>query len=424
MPDKFNEPQRSRILAGVSYIDKLLIDADQILTASASPGFPKYTNPPTPAQIRVLRDYANRLRQHIVHVLSDLDVSLPGPKLDCTHAIRVTLQFIEVAIEELAPERLRGYGDVPSKLFQLLAGGLQEMKGIVRQMDSYLIQPADAGFSIRLARLSAAGNLADLLAALVRLVDRYGFVEFRATLSGLVEKIATPAYEIAFFGRVSAGKSSLLNRIISTDLLPTGVTPITAIPTRIRNRPDPRLLVWTAEGWITRSRWISQGDFVTQQRNSGNHKRVIRLIAELPLATLPEEIVFVDTPGLGSLALEGATETLAYLPQCDLGVVLVDASSSIHSEDIAILDALRAASVPAVLVISKADLLSADDLDRIVRYTRDRVAEQLGTEIDIAPLSCRPEMAHLPPKSALARRRQLREHQARGRLALTLRRHR
>jgi GTP-binding protein EngB required for normal cell division len=395
MPDKFNEPQRSRILAGVSYIDKLLIDVDQILTASSSPAFPKYRNPLTPAQVRVVRDYANRLRQQIVDVLNDLDISLPEAKLDCTHSTRVTLQFIEVAIEELAPERLGGYGDVPEHLRQLLAGGLQEMKGIVRQMDSYLVQPAGADFGARLAMLPDISGLASLLKATGRLVDKYGFVEFRATLSALVEKITTPAYEIAFFGRVSAGKSSLLNRIIGIDLLPTGVTPVTSVPTRIRNRTDPGLLVWTAEGRLTRYEIDRLADFVTEQRNPGNEKRIVRLIAELPLATLPEEIVFVDTPGLGSLASQGAAETLAYLPQCDLGVVLVDASSSIHPDDIGTLDALGAASVPSILVISKADLLPADDLQRLVKYTRDCAADQLRMDIDVVPLSSRPEMAQL-----------------------------
>ena len=179
------------------------------------------------------------------------------------------------------------------------------------------------------------------------------------------------------------------------DLLPTGVTPITAVPTRIRNRPDPGLLVWTAEGRLTRYEIDRLADFVTEQRNPGNEKRIVRLIAEIPLPNLPEEIVFVDTPGLGSLASHGATETLAYLPQCDLGVILVDASSSVQPEDIATLDALRAASVPAIGVISKADLVCTRDLKRLVKYTQDCVLEQLRMEINVAPLSSRSEMAHL-----------------------------
>jgi hypothetical protein len=41
------------------------------------------------------------------------------------------------------------------------------------------------------------------------------------------------SFEIALFGRVSSGKSSLLNAVLETNLLPIGVTPVTAVPTRI-----------------------------------------------------------------------------------------------------------------------------------------------------------------------------------------------
>ena len=395
LPDTFNDPQKSRILASVSYMDKLLIDVDEILTSSSSESFPKYKNPLTPVQVRVARDYIKRLRQQIKQVLRGLEISLPEAKFDSTHSIRVTLQFIEAAIEEIAPERLVSYGKVPGSRVNLLAGGLQEMKGIVRQLDSYLIQRSDKNLSDRLARLSATGKLSELFATLAAIIDRHGFVEFRAPLLRLLEKMENLAYEIAFFGRVSAGKSSLLNRIIGTDLLPTGVTPVTAVPTRIRNRSEPALHVWTADGRTDEYDIQRLADFVTEARNPGNHKRVTRLVAEVPLAILPPEVVLVDTPGLGSLALEGATETLAYLPHCDLGVVLVDASSNLHSDDVATLDALRAASVPAVLVLSKSDLVAANDLEQLVEYTRKQVAQQLGTAIDVAPLSSHPEMAQL-----------------------------
>jgi GTP-binding protein EngB required for normal cell division len=391
----FNEPQRSRILASVSYIDKLLIDVEEILSAATSHAFPKYKNPLTPAQIRVAKDYISRLRQHILHVLKDLDIQLPPPKFDSTHSIRVTLQFIEVAIEEMAPERLVGYGEVPRNLTQRLAGGLQEMKGIVRQMDSYLIQRPEADLSLRVGKLPDNSTLTDLLSLLTKIIDHYGLVEFRSPLARILDKLETPTYEIAFFGRVSAGKSSLLNRMIGTELLPTGVTPITAVPTRIRNRPEPALLVWTGDGRIGKYELGRIADFVTEARNPGNEKRVTRVIAEFPVQNLPEEVVLVDTPGLGSLALQGAEETLAYLPQCDLGVVLVDASSNLHSDDVATLDALRAASVPGVVVLSKADLIPASDVEQLVEYTRRKVEEQVGSKIDVSPWSSHPEMGHL-----------------------------
>jgi GTP-binding protein EngB required for normal cell division len=398
MPDRFNEPQRSRILAGVSYMDKLLVDIDEILATSDSNAFPKYKNPLSPVQVRTVRDYIKRLRQQITQVLKTLEITLPEAKFDSTHSARVTLQFIEVAIEGLSPGRLAGYGEVPENFLASLVGGLQEMKGIVRQMDSYLILRSEADLNARLTRLSDKGALTELLRDLAAIIDRHGFVEFRAPLSRLVDKVETPAYEIAFFGRVSSGKSSLLNRIMGTDLLPTGVTPVTAIPTRIRNRPESALLVWSADGRLGRYVIARLADFVTEARNPGNDKRVTRLIVEVPLAILPEAVVLVDTPGLGSLALEGATETMAYLPRCDLGVVLVDASSNLNSDDVATLDALRAASVSSLLVLSKADLVGSEDLQKLVEYSRSQVIQQLGTTIDVTPLSSHSDLSYLLKK--------------------------
>ncbi|HTU47469.1 MAG TPA: dynamin family protein [Bryobacteraceae bacterium] len=346
-------------------------------------------------QVRVVRDYIKRLRQQIVRVLADLDVGLPEPRFDSTFSIKVTLQFIEVALEEIAPRRLIGYGQVPESLVSPLAGGIQEMKGIVRQMNSYLNQRVESDLSNRLLQIGDAGEDGRLLRSLGDILDRYSFVEFRAPLAQLVDKIQSPSYEIAFFGRVSTGKSSLLNSIIGVSLLPVGVTPITAVPTRIKNGPASKLFVWKAEGGLATYSVDQLAEFVTETRNPGNEKRVTRLIVEVPLPLLPQEVTLVDTPGLGSLAVEGGAETLAYLPRCDLGVVLVDATSNLQADDVGTIDALRAASVPALVVLSKVDLVPSNDRQQLLDYTRMQLARQIGLEIDVAPLSSQPDFRSL-----------------------------
>jgi GTP-binding protein EngB required for normal cell division len=374
--EHFNEPQKGRILSAVSQIDKLLIDIDGMLSPPSSCAVPKYRKPPPLAQVQVARDYMKRLRQQMVSILGDLDIRLPEPQFDSIYSIRVTLQFIEVAIEETSPGRLIGYGDLPATLSARLAGGLQELKGIVRQMDSYMIQRPEADLGRRIATISSKGTLTDLLSLLASIIERHRFVEFRLPLSRVLEKVESPTYEIAFFGRVSAGKSSLLNRLIATDLLPTGVTPITAVPTRVRNRSEPAVLVWTGDGRFAKYEIDRLVDFVTEERNPGNEKRATRVIVEVPLKDLREEVVLVDTPGLGSLALDGAAETLAYLPQCTL-------------------NALRTSSIPAVVVLSKVDLIPQADVDRLIDYTSRLIEEQLGSKVNVGTLSIRPEMNDL-----------------------------
>ena len=71
-------------------------------------------------------------------------------------------------------------------------------------------------------------------------VNARGFVELRSALSNIVARLESTSFEIAVFGRVSSGKSSLLNRIVERDVLPVGVNPVTSVPTRIAYGPMPR----------------------------------------------------------------------------------------------------------------------------------------------------------------------------------------
>jgi len=118
---------------------------------------------------------------------------------------------------------------------------------------------------------------------------------------------------------------------------------------------------------------------------------VTRMVVHLPSARLREGVTLVDTPGLGSLATTGAAETLAYLPNCDLGVVLIDAASTITHGDLETIQALYRAGIPVQVLLSKADLLSGEDLDRMVAYVRKGIAEEYRIDLPVHPVSAIPE---------------------------------
>jgi GTPase SAR1 family protein len=72
-----------------------------------------------------------------------------------------------------------------------------------------------------------------LLRELDRIVTAHDLAEFRQAIIQLVGRMERNWWTIAFVGRVSCGKSSLLNHLLTTDVLPAGVTPVTAVPIRI-----------------------------------------------------------------------------------------------------------------------------------------------------------------------------------------------
>jgi GTP-binding protein EngB required for normal cell division len=394
--ETLNSNHKRHLLTSAQYVDSLLSEIEAILTSAQSKSpFPKYRLDITPAQAKLVEDYVARIRAQMVQVLKSQGISPPEPIMGARHSIRVTLEFADIAFDECRPDAMRGYGEIPASLVPELNGLVDEMRSVVRKLNNYLAQNADHDLQSRLARLDGAAGGVELLKTLERIVSERGLVEFRPALSVILDKIESPLFQIAVFGRVSSGKSSLLNHILETDILPVGVTPITAVPTRLVYGPEPKLAVSYVDRKPESTSIARLAEFVSEQYNPSNAKHVTRIVVELPSSRLQEGVVLVDTPGLGSLATAGAAETLAYLPHCDLGVVLVDAGSTLTMEDLTTIQSLYEAAIPASVLLSKADLLQPQDRQRSVNYASSHIKSQLGIELAVWPVSTKAEAAVL-----------------------------
>jgi GTP-binding protein EngB required for normal cell division len=391
-----NEHHRRHLLASCRYVDRLLSDIDNILTAadSGSP-FSRYANDLSPALRRLLRDYFARLRADMLRIL-DQHHAMPDERpFSTVHSIRTALGFVEISIEELKPEYMRGYGEVPAALVPEINGLVEELQSVVRTLDQALAQGEAGDLHERLARLGRAGANVSVLATLERVIADQGLVEFRPALDTALARLEDQRFEIAVFGRVSSGKSSLLNHLLGQPVLPVGVTPITAVPTRVMHGSTAEVEVQFADRRPERTGLERLHEFVTEQDNPANTKHVTRLVVRVPAPRLSDGIVFVDTPGLGSLATSGAAEALAYLPRCDLGVVLIDAAATLTPDDVATVHRLNDAAIPAMVVMSKADLLDAPDLERARIYAGDHLSRDLGVRIGVHAVSVMPSHQRL-----------------------------
>jgi predicted GTPase len=91
------------------------------------------------------------------------------------------------------------------------------------------------------------------------------------------------------------------------------------------------------------------GSLVSEQGNPGNSRNVVRATVQVPSPRLTQAILLADTPGLGSLARRGRAETLAYLPSCDLALLLIDAGTALNKEDVGTLRLLSEAAIRKLL---------------------------------------------------------------------------
>ncbi len=386
MPE-FNENHRRRTLSTLRYLEQLLDDAERIMaSAGTRAAFPKYVADVTPVRRKVVADHIARFRYALLEALPLLELGPRQPEISMRRAVGVQLISAEIALEELTGSAMRGYGPLSATAAATIEGVAADLGRRLQAIAAFLDQAPDRDLGSRLERLATTSDEATLVREIERVVSSHGLVELRPALTMLVERMEERRFEIAVFGRVSAGKSSLLNRVIGTGALPVGVTPITAVPIHVVFGPSERVTVHFAERPPVVGTLATLAEVATEAANPANERHVTRVMVELPSPRLESGVAFVDTPGLGSLAV-GVEEALAYLPRCDLGVLLVDAASSLGADELIIVRALYQAGAQATVVLSKADLLTPEERERAVRHARQLLASECGIEVPVWPVS-------------------------------------
>jgi GTP-binding protein EngB required for normal cell division len=379
------------LTASVQHAANLIRDCEQVLTSAEHPqAFSRYTGPLSPPQLRIARDYLDRLREQLLRFLEAADLPAPEPTIEAVRALSTSMMFLDDAFEEMRPQYLRGYGALTPQAAEALEGLVAELQALVREAAAVFTGAPSEVLRERIRQLPDANPAKRELEELSRIISDYGLVDLRPALALILERATEETFEVAVVGRVSSGKSSLLNALIGSHVLPTGVLPVTAFPTRLRRGPAARLRVTTtsADAHTTSVEEITE--FVTEAKNPGNVKRLTRLVVEFPSDRLPEGVTFVDTPGLGSLASSGALQTFAYLPRCDHATFLLDATAPVTEDDLALLAFLRQAEITTSILLSKADLLKAPDLATVREYVSRQVASRTGGKVPVRAISTAP----------------------------------
>ena len=383
-----NDNHRRSLMSRLQVLDQSLAEALQKLEPPDEERIYRGVLPDvTLAQRKALRDYLAQLRfamRRFIqrHELSDSMRPMSGLKV-----FNIALNFALISVEELRPSYLRGYGQVDENSAADLERFSAELHSVLRRAEEYLLRGEGGVLSSRLAQLDSTVDEIALLRELERITIDHGLVELQSTLQTLIERAASPRLEIGVFGRVSAGKSSLLNWWLERQILPTGVTPVTAVPTRIVSGEPPLVRIRTA--WArTETVGLEQlAHFVTEEGNPDNSREVLEVSIQVPAKRLLAGVCLVDTPGLGSLATRGASQTLEYLPRCDLAVLLIEAGGVITREDLEVARAVIDAGSELVVTLSKADRLSAGELKEARAYAERKFQEALNVSLEISPIS-------------------------------------
>ncbi|MBR2221672.1 MAG: dynamin family protein, partial [Campylobacter sp.] len=166
-------------------------------------------------------------------------------------------------------------------------------------------------------------------------------------------------------GQFSSGKSSFLNALLGSDILPTGVVPVTAKPTFIKYAPNYMLKILHNDGRDEYKNIDELSAFVDQRHAL---KDVKNLTIYAPNEIL-KRISFIDTPGLNSRSDADTYETKMILKEAValIWISLID-NAARKSE----LDELNA--IPsdlrqnAIALLNQKDKLSDEDIARVLTH--------------------------------------------------------
>ena len=177
--------------------------------------------------------------------------------------------------------------------------------------------------------------------------ERSGLELEIAELSNMLLKLDRAVFQVAVFGMVGRGKSSLLNALIGQEVFQAGVLHGVT--------KERQQVVWEIDNW----------------------QDAFDLDKDTP-ATLHEAIEFIDTPGIDEVDGE-ERQILAGEIARQADLILFIIAGDITELELKMLSQLRSAGKPMLLVFNKVDLYP--DYDRQTIYTKirdERVREILS----------------------------------------------
>jgi GTP-binding protein EngB required for normal cell division len=240
------------------------------------------------------------------------------------------------------------------------------------------ISPEPQG-SVSMQRIGAVGitSEADRMLRIAVLADEFKNDQIKEDASSAAERIAEGRFYVACVGQFKRGKSTLLNALMGESLLPSGVTPVTAVPTILRFGERRRARVRLRNGEWTDIAIVDVEQFVSEARNPQNQKGVAALEVFVPNPLLREGMCFVDTPGIGSVFSGNTAATHAFLPHIDAAIVVIGADPPIAGDELALVESV-AKEIPDILfVLNKADRVTEQERDAAVSFARQVLQEKL-----------------------------------------------
>lgn len=227
------------------------------------------------------------------------------------------------------------------------------------------------------------------------------------------EQLLNSSFSIGITGVINAGKSTMLNALMKNELLGTSVVPETANLSIIKYSKTPYAKVnfWNELEWqsiekqaqsfeamrefVQNAKSLNLANFITKDGKSEQislnelskytsakdfHSNLIKSVElYVDLDFVKDGVHIVDTPGLDDPVIQREEITKTYMSKCDLMIHLMNVNQVATQKDVDfIIDTLTYGGVSRLLVvISRIDTVSDEELNEALNYTKKSIKKQL-----------------------------------------------
>ncbi|RKT84069.1 Dynamin family protein [Saccharopolyspora antimicrobica] len=200
-------------------------------------------------------------------------------------------------------------------------------------------------------------------------------------LRGRLERLDQPL-RIAVSGRVKAGKSTLINALVGTELAPTDAEERTQVTTFYQYGPEPKILVHTPQGTVQNVPVSTLDAGTIRDLQHWRPDEVSRLVIESPTPGL-QAITLIETPGVASAAVQetGRSALAQILSEADAVLYLTRYPRQTDLQFLQSVNELHTArSVPisTIVAFSRADETGSGGPDGL--QAAERIAEKFRND--------------------------------------------
>lgn len=217
-----------------------------------------------------------------------------------------------------------------------------------------------------------------------------------ARATSLAERIVAQRYHIAVLGEFKRGKSTLVNALVGGAVLPTGVTPLTAVATEVHFGSQAGAAVVFSGGRRVGVGYGELAAYVTETGNPSNRRGVDHVEVGIELTgsatwAVPGAVL-VDTPGIASVFAHQSAVARDALAVADGAIVVLSVDSPVSQEEQALLAEVAERQCRVFVVVNKCDHLDPDELTEVRRFVAAQVRSALGDGVEPYFLAARPAL--------------------------------